>query len=123
MTTNRPIQPPFSGVTAGADVHSARRHRGEHNAPGADYRRVEMTRNYDLERAIANDDHLDWRRAGRAAGCGQDHDRCQILFHYEERCDQCARRTWKPHVTAGWTFCRRCCPACARVDRLGKRAS
>ena len=68
----------------------------------------------DFERAIANDDHLAVRRA-RAAGAIDEGARrhCEILFHYEERCDQCARRIWSPHLSAGRAFCRRCCPACA----------
>ena len=78
-----------------------------------------MKWNYDLERAIAQDDHLDLREAHR----NDVHETCRILFHYEEICEQCSRRTWQPHVTSGRTFCRRCCPACAKVHRLGQRAS
>jgi hypothetical protein len=64
----------------------------------------------DLDRVLAHEDHLELRRARRAdAGDG----RCQILYHYQEDCDQCSRRTFQPHLTATRSYCRRCCPACA----------
>jgi hypothetical protein len=38
---------------------------------------------------------------------------CIILHRTEEHCDQCGRRTWRPHQNGNGTFCSRCCPACA----------
>ena len=71
-------------------------------------------RNEELDRAIANDDHLALRRARRATAVdGAMRRRCEMLFRYQEVCDQCARRTWSPHLSEGRAFCRRCCPACA----------
>jgi hypothetical protein len=74
----------------------------------------------DFDRVLAHDDHLALRRARRA---GDADGRCEILFRYEEVCDQCGRRTWQPHVAAGRTFCRRCCPGCAAaVQQMYRRA-
>jgi hypothetical protein len=68
----------------------------------------------DLERAIANDDHLALRRVRATGGVdGANGRRCEMLFHYQEVCDQCTRQTWSPHLSAGRAFCRRCCPVCA----------
>lgn len=40
---------------------------------------------------------------------------CRIHHSDGEPCDQCGRPTTRmPHVAAGRTFCRRCCPDCAR---------
>jgi len=66
-----------------------------------------------LARVLANDDHLDLRQA-RRAGAKETDEACRVLFHYEETCEQCSRRTWRPHIAGGRTFCRRCCPACVR---------
>ncbi len=83
-----------------------------------------MTRDNDFDRALAHDDALELRRARRT---GQpavpEVIQCQILFAYQERCDQCARLVWKPHVAAGRTFCRRCCPACASSGGFRAKAS
>jgi hypothetical protein len=83
-----------------------------------------MKPDYELGRALAGDDHLDLRRARRAAAQdgGRD-DRCETLYDYEELCDQCGRRTRQPHVAAGRTFCRRCCPACIRIALRMTRVS
>ena len=81
-----------------------------------------MKHNDEFDRALAHDDYLELRRASRAAAYGQyDNDRCQILFHYEETCDQCGRKTFRPHLASKLTFCRRCCPACASAEPLVTR--
>ena len=83
-----------------------------------------MKPDYDLARALAHDDHLDLRRARHAAAYGGDCDGCcETLYDYEERCDQCGRRTRQPHVAAGRAFCRRCCPACISIAVRTARAS
>lgn len=83
---------------------------------------------YAMDRAVAHDDALDRRRALRAAGKKPADDRqCVMLQSYETRCDQCARKTQRPHLAAGREFCARCCPACAarfaRELLLAARAS
>lgn len=78
-----------------------------------------MRTNHEFDRPITHDDRLalcQARRAQRVEGPGH----CEVLFHYEQNCDQCARRSYRPHVTAGRTFCRNCCPACGRAV-LGAR--
>jgi hypothetical protein len=71
-----------------------------------------MTRDYEFERALAHDDDLDLRLA-RRADLQADRSRCQVLFRCEVTCDQCGKRTYKPHLTGGRELCRACCPACA----------
>ncbi len=46
---------------------------------------------------------------------------CQVLHDGPTRCDQCNRRTWRPHISGGRTFCRRCCPLCATAVLTGPR--
>lgn len=72
-----------------------------------------MKPDYKFERAIAQDDYLDRRLAHWAAAEGDRIGRCEILFHFEEQCDQCARKTYRSHIAAGRSFCKSCCPACA----------
>jgi hypothetical protein len=37
------------------------------------------------------------------------------LFDFEGACDQCGRRTKRPHMAGPRTYCGRCCPTCAEA--------
>jgi hypothetical protein len=81
--------------------------------------RAEMKPDYGFVMAVAHDDYLDLRRAGRDDQHG-DTGRCLILFKYELRCDVCGLRIWQPHLAGGRTYCRRCCTACTRLGEIDR---
>jgi hypothetical protein len=62
---------------------------------------------HNMQRALEHDDHLELRRSRAGRGPSPE-EGCIVLFDYEERCDQCSRRTRRPHLMAGCTTCARC---------------
>ena len=75
---------------------------------------MRIDRDNDFEHAVAHDGQLALRRALATGGVdGAIRRLCEILFHYEQYCDQCTKRVWSPHLSAGRAFCRRCGPVSA----------
>lgn len=69
-----------------------------------------MSRRANVARALARQNRASLPPARPSPGC-------TIL----DRCDQCGRRVWHPHVTAGRAYCSRCCPECAASAAAWRR--